>query len=111
MKNDKAFHEYVMADVLGHIDGVTSRAMFGGWGIYKDGTIFGLIADGELYFKVNDENRQYFEDAGSHAFHYSSKDRKAVTMSYWTLPEEVMENRDDLEEWVRRSVAAGRKKS
>ena len=56
MKKDNSFHEYVMRDFLGDISGITSRAMFGGWGVYKDGTIFGIIFDGELYFKVDKSN-------------------------------------------------------
>ena len=32
------------------------RAMFGGFGIYKNGIMFALIEDHELYFKALDRN-------------------------------------------------------
>jgi len=106
MKNDE-FAEYVLGDVLGDIPGVTSRKMFGGWGIYKDGTFFALIADGGLYFKVDDSTRKNYEALGSKPFVYDSRGKK-VTMSYWLLPEEIIEDKDVLFEWVEKSVAAGR---
>ena len=35
----ESFHEYVVGDVLGHIDGITSKRMFGGYSLYLDGVI------------------------------------------------------------------------
>ena len=34
--------------------------MFGGYGVFLDGVMFGLIADGDLYLKVDDANREDF---------------------------------------------------
>jgi DNA transformation protein len=93
-----------MNEVFAGISGIASRGMFGGWGIYKDGIFFALIADGRLYFKVGDTNRRDYEKAGSGPFRYESKNKKSVTMSYWELPPEVMEDRDELERWVAKSL-------
>ena len=51
------FVEYVTQDLLSSLRGITARAMFGGFGIYKDGVMFGIVVDGELYFKVDDTNK------------------------------------------------------
>ncbi len=104
-KKDQSFHDYVVSDLLGEIDGISSRAMFGGWGIYKDGLFFAIIINGELYFKVDETNRLDYEELGSHPFVYKQGEQKA-TMSYWLLPAEVQEDRDRLGEFVDRSVAA-----
>lgn len=104
MKKDQSFNDYVVNDLLKEVPGIASRAMFGGWGIYKDGLMFALIADGELYFKVGDSNRADYENAGSHPFVYSGGNHKPTTMSYWLLPEEVMEDEEKLHEWVLESV-------
>ena len=103
----KNYHEYVIGDVLGHIEGITSRAMFGGYGLYLDGAIFGIITDdGELRFKVADSNRAQYEAAGSSPFVYTGhKDRKPTVMQYWLVPEEVQEDRELVKEWVRQSAA------
>ena len=41
---DNTFYEYVLRDLLGDIPGITSRAMFGGLGIYKNNVILAIIA-------------------------------------------------------------------
>ncbi len=100
------FHDYVVEDLLSGLPGITSRRMFSGYGIYKDGLFFALIAEGTLYFKVDSGNRADYEKLGSQPFRYSAKNRKMVTLSYWELPLEIMENREALEEWVERSLSA-----
>lgn len=110
MTGDKSFHDYVVHDLLGNISGIASRAMFGGWGIYKSKLIFGIIAGGELYFKVGIENRSEFERMGSHPFVYTGH-KKPVTMSYWLVPEDVLEDRERLRDLMEKSVSITRKNS
>ena len=104
------YHEYVLHDVLGHIEGVTSRKMFGGYGLYLDGAIFGIITDvDELRFKVTDTNRAQYEVQGSTPFIYTGhKDKKPVTMNYYLVPEVVQEDREEVEVWARQSAALSR---
>lgn len=109
MPRDQDFNDYIVNDVMKDIPGITSRAMFGGWGIYKDGIFFALISDGELYFKVDESNIDDYKKRGSHPFVYSSKS-KDMTMSYWLLPEEILEDRSELPLWIEKSVKAKLKK-
>ena len=109
VQKDKSFHDYIVYDILGNLPGITSKAMFGGWAIYKGGTIFGIIAIGELYFKVDDKNRLEFEKLESHPFIYTKKDGKQIAMSYWLVPEEIIEDRDKLIVLVEQSVAVSRR--
>ena len=97
------FHDYVIQDLMSHIPGIKSRVMFGGWGIYKDGVIFGIIADDELYFKVDETNRKKYEAAGSKPFTYDTKKRKKIVMSYWEVPPDILEDRDEIVRWVEES--------
>ena len=100
------FVEYVVSDLLGGISGVRARAMFGGYGIYKVDTMFAIIVDDELYFKVGDLNRKDYEKLGSEPFVYKAKGGKKVAMSYWKVPAEAMEDLQVLEEWVEKSLRA-----
>ncbi|MBI1729328.1 TfoX/Sxy family protein [Candidatus Acetothermia bacterium] len=109
MTKDSSFHDYVVYDLLTEVSGITSRAMFGGWGIYKNGLIFGIIFDDELFFKVNDENRVEFERSGSHPLVYANRDGKESTLSYWLITEEVMEDREKLGKLMESSLAVSRK--
>ena len=108
----ESFHEYVMADVLGHIDGVTSKRMFGGYGIYLNGVIFALITgDDELRFKADQETKKKYEELGGEQFIYTGhSNRKPTGMPYWRVPEEVMEDRERIEVWAREAKAISAKK-
>jgi DNA transformation protein and related proteins len=95
---DASFKDYVI-DQLRSFGGAGARAMFGGFGIYKGGLMFGLIAFDELYFKVDDSNRPDFEARKSKPFVYEGKG-KPMTMSYWRIPDDVLEDPDQLKEWA-----------
>lgn len=85
---------------------VRSRPMFGGVGIYLDEWFCALIAPGEntLYFKTDDSNRSDYEQAGSKQFR--PQKGRTVVMSYYQVPEEVIEDDDALRVWARKARAA-----
>jgi DNA transformation protein len=101
---DVFFHEYVL-DQLAPFGGIVPRAMFGGIGLFKGGVMFGLIADGELFFKVDDANRADFEARKSEPFTYDGGGR-TVRMSYWFVPEDVIEDAEALAAWAGKAHAA-----
>ncbi|AKU90808.1 TfoX/Sxy family protein [Vulgatibacter incomptus] len=106
MASRSDFVAYVL-DQLEGLGPATSRAMFGGHGIYVEGAITGLVVDDILYLKVDDENRARFEARGSAPFSYEHKDTgKSVSMSYWRVPGEVLDDADALVEWARTSLEA-----
>jgi len=95
MPRDSSFHDYVVHDLLGDVLGVTSRAMFSGWALYKEGVTFGIIIGSEVYLKIGDSNRGRFEAIGSHPFVYSKKDGRTVTMSsYWLVTAEAIDDKE-----------------
>lgn len=96
MPTSREFAEYVTGDLLASMRGVTARAMFGGYGVYKDGVIFGIIVDSELYLKVDESNKVEYEKLGSAPFVYEAKGGKKVMMSYWKVPAEMLEDPEEL---------------
>lgn len=91
MKKDAGFAQYVVEDLFAYLSDVSARAMFGGYGIYRAGVMFGLVEDGELYFKVQDEQKEKYLNFGSRPFTYM-KEGKHQELSYYFIPEEVQEN-------------------
>ncbi|MES2859034.1 MAG: TfoX/Sxy family protein [Pseudomonadota bacterium] len=78
---------------------VTTRAMFGGHGVYRDGTILAIVIDDILYLKVDAVTRDEFEAAGSAPFVYEAKG-KAVPMSYWSVPDEALDSPQEFRPWA-----------
>jgi DNA transformation protein len=56
-----SFRTFIVDQLGRAVDGVRTRGMFGGVGIYAGDLFFALIADDVLYFKVDDSNRGDFE--------------------------------------------------
>ena len=83
---------------------VIAKAMFGGYGIYQGDIMFGLVADGVLYLKVGEPNIKDYIQAGMKPFLYEAKNGKPISMSYWRLPEDVLESNEDLPKWVNKSI-------
>ena len=83
--------------------------MFGGAGLYCGGKIFGLIADDIAYLKVDDSNREDFVKAGSSPFNPYPDKVKTTVMSYYEVPADILENRDQLAIWAERSHTVAKK--
>jgi DNA transformation protein len=99
------FRDYAL-DQLRRVAPVTAKSMFGGVGIYSRGLFFALISDDVLYFKVDDTTRPSYEERGSKAFNPFGKG----TMGYHELPEDVLEDADELRDWMRAALAVARRK-
>lgn len=89
------------------LGGVTVRQMFGGSGLFREGAMFGLIADDVLYLKVDDTTQPDFAEAGSLPFSYQKKsaDKPAVMKSYWEVPPNVLTDADTFRDWSRTASA------
>ena len=98
MAKRNEFVNYLL-EMMEPFEGVSSKAMFGGYGIYKDGVMFGLIAEDTLYLKVDDFNRFEFERLDLGPFIYT-KGKKPMAMSYHRAPEEALDNSDEMVRWA-----------
>jgi DNA transformation protein and related proteins len=85
---------------------IAARRMFGGIGLYLEGTFFGLIDDDVLYFKVDDTTRPDFERSGSRPFRPYGEG--SYSMQYYEVPADVLEDRSSLKEWTGKAVAVAR---
>ena len=98
------FVDYVV-ELMADWAQVTARKMFGGYGLYREGSMFALIADDQLFFKADAGNEPEFERAGSHPFVYTSQAR-TVQMSYWSAPEASLESAAEMNDWCRSAYGA-----
>ncbi len=118
MTTSSSFIDNVLEQLVG-VEGISTRNMFGGMGIYRYGVMFAIIVDGRLYFKVDETNKADYQHAGSIPFVYDKHDKqgvkKLVTMSYWELPPYVLEDKEQIFRWMLKShdaaVKAKHKKS
>jgi DNA transformation protein len=105
---DHAFVEYVK-DQMAPLGRIVSRRMFSGAGLYCDGVIFALILRDTLYFKVDAENRANYQAEGCSPFRYQARGKTVEIGAYWRAPERLLDDMDDMVEWARAALAAGRR--
>lgn len=94
---EKEFASYTV-DLLQGMGPVYSKAMFGGFGVFLDGLMFGLIANNELDLKVDRDNLAEFEELDLEPFTYEAKG-KPMNLSYYQVPEECIEDSELLIRW------------
>lgn len=83
--------------------------MFGGFGIYFEGSMIALIAYEEIYFKTDKETIEFFLKAKQKPFIYDGKPGKPVVMSYYTIPKVSWKSSDNLKHWFDLSVSAAKR--
>lgn len=84
------------AEKIGSIDGITTKKMFGGHGVFHDGKMFGIVdSKSQVYLKAAGDTINEFESHGS---------KKHGKMPYYSIPAKVMENHNLLLDWVRKAI-------
>ena len=75
---------------------VTSKKMFGGYGVFEGGKMFALVdSQGRVFMKVVDGNRERFAAAGA---------EKHGRMPYYQIPAAVLADESALLEWTAEAI-------
>ena len=88
---------------------VTIRRMFSGFGISADGTNFALALRGGLYLRADQDTIPRFEAEGSKPFSYQTRAKTVTVASYWTLPERLYDDPEEMTDWARAALAAAQR--
>ena len=105
MPVSEGYLTYVLDQLRPIVPGIRVRRMFGGVGLYATDLFFAVIDDDVLYLKVDDATRGEYEARGMPPF---SPIEGHASMNYSQLPEEILEERDELHRWTSRSLDVAR---
>ena len=109
MSSEAAFVAHLL-DLLEPLGEVTAKRMFGGYGIFRESRMFGLVADGVFYLKTDEENRVEFEALKLEPFRFESKNGKVTVMSYHRCPEDALESPPLMRRWADSAIAAAHRR-
>ena len=84
---------------------VEIRRMFGGHGMFRDGTMFALIHDETIYLRSDEATRADFAAAGMGPFRYR-RDGRLVALGYHQAPPETLDDSELMAAWADRAFAA-----
>ena len=92
-----AFADFVL-EQMADIPDVAKRSMFGGFGIYRSGLMFALIANEQLYFKADEMLAQEFTAMDLPPVVYTGKSG-STARKYHLAPEAVFEEAEQMARW------------
>jgi DNA transformation protein len=107
MSVSPSFKTYVLEQLGRGVQGIRSRSMFGGVGLYGGELFFALIAEDTLYFKVDDSNRPAFEARGMGPFQPFGEEGEV--MQYYEVPEDVLEDPETLAAWAEQAMTVAQR--
>jgi DNA transformation protein and related proteins len=101
-------------DLFAPFGPVAVRRMFGGAGIFREGLMFGLVFDGAIFLRVDQDSIPDFEREGSRPFVYTRAKSPGkvgrASLSYWRLPERLYDDPEELVVWAGRALAIVQRK-
>lgn len=99
------FLSYVLEQLAG-VGRLRTKRMFGAVGLYGDEHFFAIIDDDVLYLKADETNTPDFKARGMRQF-MPDPGKPESSMGYYEVPADVLEDRDELRVWARKSVTVG----
>ncbi|HEX2146175.1 MAG TPA: TfoX/Sxy family protein [Pseudorhizobium sp.] len=95
-----------IAELFEPLGVVSIRRMFGGKGIYYNGLIIAIEIYDEILLKADSVTAPRFEAAGARQWVYENKKRKAVAMPYWSIPDEAVDDPEEMGKWLQLAYEA-----
>jgi DNA transformation protein and related proteins len=108
--NKSQYVDYIL-DLLSQFGSIRARRMFSGYGIYKDDIFFALIVNDNVYFKISESDRSTYKSFGSQPLSFTKKNGQLITMNYWQVPIDILENQKKLTTLVENSLRAAKQQS
>ena len=89
---------------------VTTKRMFGGYGVFKDGLMFAIFIGGVLYLKVDHLTSSDFSKRSLRPFSYERVDKvgkkKTIELSFFEVPLDIYDEPPMAIEWARKALGA-----
>jgi DNA transformation protein len=101
MALNEDFKDFVLDQLegLGHFE---TKRMFGGVALLYQGSAFAKIKHDKVWLKVDDGNRIDFENLGMKQYTYGKDNSRKL--NFYETPVEIIEDRDKLKDWTKRSM-------
>lgn len=93
-------------EMFAAIGPVTIRRMFGGRGVYHQDRIVATEIGGVICLRADDITAPAFSAAGAEPWVYHRPGRKPVAWPYWTIPDEALDDPDEMAVWAKRAWEA-----
>ncbi len=98
-----------LAERFAPLGPVHRKRLFGGMCFYLDDAMFAAVLRDTLYFKCDDDTAAAFDAAGCEPFEYDKQGGTTVVPAFRRCPDSAMDDEDELLDWARLGIEAGRR--
>jgi DNA transformation protein len=99
------YTEYIL-EKLEPLGTIVKSRFFGGVALSFQSIQFAMIMGSTLYFVVNEKSRDKYKAKGMEPFSYATKKGTVLVHRYWSVPEEALEEPDELKRWAHEAIDA-----
>jgi DNA transformation protein len=103
-----SFAEF-LREQLAPMGRVSMRRMFGKTGVFCNGLMFAMVTDDTLFVRVDDHNKAVFKEAESDAPLSYEKKGRTIDLSFWRVPERLLDEPAELVRWAGAALGAARR--
>lgn len=82
---------------------VEIRRVFNFDGLYRESTMFGLVTDGRVFLKTDEQSRTSFQNEDAEPLRYRGRDGTDVVTSYYEIPARLLDDPGEAAAWARRA--------
>ena len=107
MALNEEFKNFVL-DQLQGIGEFETKRMFGGLALLHQGSAFAKIKHDKVWLKVDESNLIDFRERGMKQYTYGKDNSRKL--NFYETPIEIIEDRDKLKGWVKKSMKVAMKK-
>jgi len=107
MALNEEFKNFVL-DQLQGIGEFETKRMFGGLALLQQGSAFAKIKHDKVWLKVDASNLKDFKEQGMKQYTYGKDNSRKL--NFYETPIEIIEDRDKLKDWVKKSIEVAMKK-
>ncbi|HDR1022411.1 TPA: TfoX/Sxy family DNA transformation protein [Pasteurella multocida] len=83
---------------------VTAKSLFASYGLFREGTMFGLYQHGVFYLRAEDEFAEYLESQGAASYLSNEISGKLNISSYYRLPKSLTSDKVIYKSLIERSI-------
>lgn len=92
-------------DLFSGVNDLSTRKMFGGIGVYSDGTIFAvMMRDGRLMLKGKGDMIARYDELGMERWTYQRPGKSETAMPYWIIPDSALEDAEEASALAREAL-------
>lgn len=95
-----------LQDLFAAFGAIRIKRMFGGQGLFAGDLMIGYTDGDIIYLKTDETTRPAFAAEGCAPLTYRKHTGAEIALSFWSIPDRLYDEPDELAEWARRAYAA-----